>query len=82
MVDHFINVDPVHGDSFCTYLRELHIKLTADDENRKYVLIMDNATPHKTDDVNAVAMTKPNIRIRFLPPYSPFLNSIENCFSK
>ena len=36
---------------------------------------MDNAPCH-----NGAAQEFPNMAIKFLPPYSPFLNPIENCF--
>ena len=40
------------------------------------VIIMDNAPSH-----NNVALSFPARQFRYLPPYSPFLNPIENCFS-
>ena len=40
------------------------------------VLIMDNAPVHMNMQRNF-----PNLEIKYLPAYSPFLNPIENCFS-
>ena len=40
------------------------------------VIIMDNAPIH-----NGIQEIYPEVPIKFLPPYSPFLNPIENCFS-
>ena len=42
---------------------------------------MDNVAFHKNKEVKAIAEAKRHIII-FLPPYSPFLNPIENMFSK
>lgn len=46
---------------------------------RKYI-IMDNATIHKTSIVSEAAISK-NYVLKFLPPYSPQLNPIEEFFS-
>ena len=44
----------------------------------KFVMILDNASYHKTDTVkNFVNDTKGDIRLIFLPPYTPQLNPIE-----
>ena len=40
------------------------------------LVIMDNAPVHR-----GVCEAFPDLNIKFLPPYSPFLNPIENCFS-
>ena len=40
------------------------------------VLILDNAPIH-----NNIATVYPELNFKFLPPYSPCLNPIENCFS-
>jgi transposase len=45
------------------------------------VLIMDNATIHWTRALQELCNSQ-NIRILLLPPHSPFLNPIENLFSK
>ena len=42
---------------------------------------MDNVTFHKNKEMKAMVEAKGHIII-FLPPYSPFLNPIENMFSK
>lgn len=42
---------------------------------------MDNVIFHKTEQVQ-VSLSSTNFEIVFLPPYSPFLNPIENFFSK
>ncbi|KAG0419680.1 Transposable element Tc3 transposase, partial [Dictyocoela muelleri] len=48
-------------------------------ENRKYV-ILDNASIHKTANV-IESFARRNYILKFLPPYSPQLNPIEEFFS-
>ena len=45
-----------------------------------YVLILDNASIHKGDEVDAVAR-KYKVRLAYLPAYSPDLNPIEKAWS-
>jgi len=47
----------------------------------KSVLVLDNATIHKKEDLANLAALH-GFRFVFLPPYSPVLNPIENVFSK
>jgi len=47
------------------------------DLNKKYVLILDNAAWHKTQIVRNYIRKHPNIKVEFIPPYSPELNPIE-----
>ena len=49
------------------------------DEGRNYHLIMDNCRIHKTKEVHE-AVIGTNMNFRFLPPYSPQLNPIEEYF--
>ena len=45
------------------------------------IVIMDNLPSHKGDDVRQ-AIEAAGATLRYLPPYSPDLNPIENAFSK
>ena len=45
------------------------------------VLVMDNVPFHKGEQVRALVESHGH-RVLYLPPYSPFLNPIENMFSK
>ncbi|KAG0441340.1 hypothetical protein DMUE_1118 [Dictyocoela muelleri] len=54
-------------------------KLPALSENKTKYIIMDNASIHKTADVKDALISKRYI-LKFLPPYSPQLNPIENFF--
>ncbi|MGM5487811.1 MAG: IS630 family transposase [Nanobdellota archaeon] len=47
------------------------------DKNKKYVLILDNAGWHKTQIVRKYIAQQSNIKMEFIPPYSPELNPIE-----
>ena len=42
---------------------------------------MDNVRFHKTVEIRNI-LAERNVSFDFLPPYSPFLNPIENMFSK
>ncbi|KAG0436290.1 hypothetical protein DMUE_4295 [Dictyocoela muelleri] len=50
------------------------------DHNNKKYIIMDNASIHKTIDVKQAFMNRGYI-LKFIPPYSPHLNPIEEFFS-
>lgn len=63
------------SERFNYFLDNLQVVLNAlDADNEHTTLVMDNAPVHRGA---ACGDTRP----RFLPPYSPFLNPIENCFS-
>lgn len=60
---------------FLAFLNGLFEEL---DKNKKYVLILDNASWHKTQIVrNRLEQNKDWIKVEFIPPYSPELNPIE-----
>ncbi|KII70800.1 hypothetical protein RF11_14960 [Thelohanellus kitauei] len=67
----------VNGEQFKELLMELsHINV-----NLSKVYIMDNARIHRSSVVSAFVQNS-NIRIEFLPPYSPQLNPIVEYFSR
>lgn len=47
---------------------------------RNSVLVMDNASIHKSADLEAMVLAR-GMRITYLPPYSPDFNPIEEAFS-
>ncbi|MCF7861865.1 IS630 family transposase [Candidatus Woesearchaeota archaeon] len=47
------------------------------DLNKNYVLILDNAGWHKTQIVQKYIAKQKNVKVEFIPPYSPELNPIE-----
>ncbi|CAG8803766.1 12475_t:CDS:2, partial [Cetraspora pellucida] len=66
----------VNGEILTTFINELNDIIPSD----KF-LVMDNVHFHRTDVVKE-AVKNTTHEIFYLPPYSPFLNLIENCFSK
>lgn len=65
------------GSIFLTYLKEELIpKLSQGD-----ILFMDNVSFHKVEGIEEVLKEK-GIILEYLPPYSPDLNPIEECWSK
>ena len=50
------------------------------DKNKKYVLILDNASWHKTEIKDYLSKHKEWITAEHIPPYSPELNPIETCW--
>lgn len=66
--------------SFCAALENLFIEFQRHGIHNA-VLVMDNAPIHRPADVRSLCERFGHI-ILYLPPYSPFLNPIENMFSK
>ena len=69
---HEVHFTTVNKQAFNHFLASLEAIL-GDEET---VIIMDNAPVH-----NGMQEIYPNLHLKYLPPYSPFLNPIENCFS-
>jgi transposase len=70
-------VGPTDSDVFRTYVRDvLAPQLRAGD-----VVVMDNLSPHKATGVRE-AIESVGASLRYLPPYSPDFNPIENMWSK
>jgi hypothetical protein len=71
---------PFNTETFSAYINELLAKLEHDGINNA-ILVLDNVPFHKPlvtrEKVEATGHT-----LVFLPPYSPFLNPIENMFSQ
>ena len=68
---------PINGESFLAYVRQVLVpKLHPGD-----VVIMDNLGSHKGAAVRQ-AIEAAGASLRFLPPYSPDFNPIENAFAK
>jgi transposase len=70
-------VGATDSDVFRTYVREiLAPRLQPGD-----VVVMDNLSPHKASGVRE-AIEAAGAELRYLPPYSPDFNPIENLWSK
>lgn len=80
MVFYKINNGPVNGENFKQFLIDLKITCTLIGiQNPTFV--MDNAKIHHYRGLD-ILVTNSNYNFFYLPPYSPFLNPIENVFSK
>ena len=77
MVAPFVIDGPMNGPTFVSYIEQC----LAPTLDRRDVVIMDNLSAHKVagvrDAIEAVGAT-----LRYLPPYSPDFNPIEQSFSK
>ncbi len=47
------------------------------DKNKQYVFILDNASWHKTSVIKNYLARFNNVKVEYIPPYSPELNPIE-----
>ena len=70
-------VGATDSDVFRTYIREV----LAPQLHPGDVVVMDNLTPHKASGVRE-AIESAGATLRYLPPYSPDFNPIENLWSK
>ena len=68
---------PINAESFLAYVEQVLVPAIQPGD----VVIMDNLSSHKGADVRA-AIEAAGAELRFLPPYSPDCNPIENAFSK
>lgn len=67
--------DGFNSDTFIYYIKWL---LKSVDTKKKIVLVLDNASSHKSKKVRAfIEKHKERIELLFLPPYSPDLNPVE-----
>jgi transposase len=68
---------PMNGDAFLAYIEQVLVP-TLDPGD---LVLMDNLPAHRRAGVRA-AINAAGARMRFLPPYSPDFNPIENAFAK
>jgi len=67
--------DGFDSDTFIYYLKWL---LKVFKTQKKIVIVLDNASPHKSHKTKEfVAKNKKRLELLYLPPYSPDLNPIE-----
>ena len=68
---------PINGECFRAYVEQILVPTLRPGD----IVIMDNLGSHKSRAVRD-AIRAAGARLWFLPPYSPDLNPIEQCFSK
>lgn len=68
---------PMNSDAFEAYVDQVLAPTLQPGD----VVVMDNLAPHKRAQVRETITTR-GAELRFLPPYSPDLNPIENAFAK
>ena len=73
----------INGDIFCSFIERCLTPILQpfNGSNERSVVVMDNASIHHVDKV-AKAIQSTGAIIRFLPPYSPDYNPIEESFAK
>lgn len=68
---------PINGAVFLAWVKQQLCK----ELREKDIVVLDNLSAHKVAGV-AEAIETVGAQVRYLPPYSPDLNPIENLFSK
>ena len=68
---------PINGESFQGYVEQVLLPSL----NPGDIVIMDNLPAHKVDEVRET-IEAAGAELRYLPPYSPDLNPIEQSFAK
>ena len=68
---------PINGETFLAYVRQVLVPTLRPGDT----VIMDNLGSHKAVAVRD-AIEAAGAKLRFLPPYSPDFNPIENAFAK
>ncbi|XP_065903761.1 uncharacterized protein [Dysidea avara] len=81
-VNHILN-NTVDGDTFLHFVQNCLVPILQpfDGTNPRSVVVMDNASIHHIDRV-IKAIYQTGAIVRFLPPYSPDLQPLEEVFSK
>ena len=84
MEDVYIVEGSVNGAVFLQFIQRclLNIIQPFNSSNPRSVVVFDNASIHHLSTVINYLITAASALVRFLPPYSPDLNSIEKAFSK
>jgi len=73
----FVIDGPVDTDVFRVYVEQVLVPQLRDGD----IVVMDNLSPHKASGIRE-AIEAAGAELRYLPPYSPDLNPIEQMWSK
>jgi transposase len=68
---------PINGGSFLAYVEQVLVPTLRPGD----IVVLDNLPSHKVEGVQA-AIKAAGAELRYLPPYSPDLNPIEQLFAK
>jgi transposase len=68
---------PMNGDAFRAYVEQVLAPTLAPGD----IVVMDNLPAHRSPTIRA-AIQATGAHLRYLPPYSPDFNPIENAFAK
>ena len=81
--DVYITEGNVNGDTFLHFVHTMLLPILNpfDGQSKHSIVIMDNASIHRTDSV-VRTISATGALIRFLPPYSPDMNPIESVFGE
>ncbi|XP_027005558.1 uncharacterized protein LOC113644708 [Tachysurus fulvidraco] len=85
VLHHHANLGPYNTAHILTFLDRLHnippeCMNDADHQRNRYVVVMDNVSFHRAAPVQNWFADHPTFLVQYLPPYSPFLNPIEEFF--
>ncbi|XP_032362812.1 uncharacterized protein LOC116674448 [Etheostoma spectabile] len=76
------HMGPYNTALILTFLDQLHNITAADQiDHMQYIVVWDNVSFHRSALVQNWFQQHPHFTVQYLPPYSPFLNPIEEFFS-
>ena len=83
LIDCYVVTGTVDGDVFYKFLQSSLLPQLQpfNGQNRNSIVLMDNCSIHHLEDIKQL-INSVGALLLFLPPYSPDLNPIEQCFSK
>jgi transposase len=73
----FVIAEPMNGTIFRAYLEQCLVPTLKPGD----IVVMDNLSAHKNEEVRKI-IESAGAELRYLPPYSPDLNPIEQAFAK
>ncbi len=82
VLHHHAHMGPYNTALILTFLDQLHNITAANQiDHMQYIVVWDNVSFHRSALVQNWFQQHPHFTVLYLPPYSPFLNPIEEFFS-
>ncbi|XP_073704232.1 uncharacterized protein [Garra rufa] len=81
VLHHHATLGPFNTEQIIAFLDALHAVVQERPEQPRFVIIWDNVSFHRAALVRDWFNNHNNFTVLYLPPYSPFLNAIEEFFS-